>query len=34
MEGEYHFVRTDGTTLQARIPRFVLDATAFPGTVR
>ena len=26
MEGEYHFVRSDGTRFAARIPRFTLDA--------
>jgi ApaG protein len=32
MEGEYHFVRADGTTFDAAIPRFVLatDATEAP----
>ena len=28
MEGHYHFVREDGTTFNATIPRFVLDANA------
>ena len=28
MEGEYHFVRPDGTDLRAAIPRFILSATA------
>ena len=28
MEGEYHFVRPDGTGFDAIIPRFILDATA------
>jgi ApaG protein len=28
MEGEYHFVREDGTSFDAMIPRFILDATA------
>ena len=26
MEGQYHFVRADGTRFDAEIPRFVLDA--------
>jgi ApaG protein len=28
MEGHYHFVRDDGTTFEATIPRFILDADA------
>jgi ApaG protein len=28
MEGEYYFQREDGTTFDAGIPRFILDATA------
>ncbi len=27
MEGQYHFVRADGTRFDAEIPRFLLDAT-------
>lgn len=27
MEGQYHFVRPDGSGFSARIPRFILDAT-------
>ncbi|MEP7382364.1 MAG: Co2+/Mg2+ efflux protein ApaG, partial [Gemmatimonadota bacterium] len=33
MEGSYHFVRDDGTTFDADIPRFVLSAEASPGSV-
>lgn len=28
MEGSYHFVRADGTSFDAVIPRFILDASA------
>jgi ApaG protein len=28
MEGEYHFVRPDGTAFDATIPRFILDIDA------
>jgi ApaG protein len=31
MEGSYQFVRGDGTSFDARIPRFTLDATAARG---
>lgn len=31
MEGSYHFVRADGTMLDAFIPRFILDAEQAPG---
>ena len=33
MEGQYHFVRADGTRFDADIPRFTLDADAAPGMV-
>lgn len=31
MEGEYFFVRADGTTFAAEIPRFLLSATRTPS---
>lgn len=31
MEGTYRFVRADGTTFDAMIPRFILDAEQAPG---
>ncbi len=33
MEGHYRFVRADGTSFQAMIPRFELDAEPRPDTV-
>ncbi|MGI8547047.1 MAG: ApaG domain [Gemmatimonadaceae bacterium] len=30
MEGEYFFIRSDGTSFAAEIPRFVLSATRSP----
>lgn len=30
MEGKYHFVRPDGTSFEAQIPRFLLDADTKP----
>ena len=33
MEGEYHFVQTDGVAFDAEIPRFTLDANAPAGPV-
>lgn len=32
MEGEYYFVRADGSNFSARIPRFPLDAAEAPGS--
>ena len=31
MEGTYRFVRADGTTFNAQIPRFILDTEQAPG---
>jgi len=31
MEGQYHFLRADGTQFDAAIPRFQLSATEFPS---
>jgi ApaG protein len=31
MEGSYHFVRSDGTSFDARIPRFLLHTEQAPG---
>ncbi len=31
MEGNYHFVRPDGTSFEAQIPRFLLDADPHPS---
>lgn len=33
MEGSYHFLRDDGTTLEAAIPRFDLRAGSWPDVV-
>ncbi len=33
MEGQYHFVRADGTSFDADIPRFTLSADETPGMV-
>ena len=33
MEGQYHFVRADGTRFDADIPRFTLDADSATGMV-
>jgi ApaG protein len=32
MEGEYYFLRADGSNFAARIPRFALDAAESPGS--
>ena len=31
MEGHYHFLRADGTSFDAAIPRFTLSATEYPS---
>jgi len=31
MEGHYNFLRSDGTTFRAEIPRFILSASASPS---